>query len=155
MDGRDASRSMCVPGRDRSGAMLHLRGCILLLIFSPVSRCFSTMPAVHCCHKKQGSECGRGRRGEFNHRFAQPSQQSAPGFGHLFPFADNPTTDPLTNQTERMWKTLYRHVGSATMRPWTHSCRAGGRLFSPVAYRKGAANTSSTTRDTISTVVEP
>ncbi len=41
-----------------------------------------------------------GRRGEFNHRFAQPSQQSAPGFGHLFPFADNPTDDPLTGRTE-------------------------------------------------------
>ena len=41
-----------------------------------------------------------GRRGEFNHRFAQPSQQSAPGFGQLFPFADDPITDPLTKQTD-------------------------------------------------------
>ena len=47
-----------------------------------------------------------GRRGEFNHRFAQPSQQSAPGFGHLFPFADNPTTDPLTNQTDGLLSRL-------------------------------------------------
>ena len=36
------------------------------------------------------------RRGEFNHRFAQPSVQSTPGFGHLFPFADNETTDGHT-----------------------------------------------------------
>ncbi len=40
-----------------------------------------------------------GRRGEFNHRFAQPSQQSEPGFGQIFPFADEPLTDPLTGQT--------------------------------------------------------
>lgn len=37
-----------------------------------------------------------GRRGEFNHRFAQPSAQSVPGFGHLFPFADAPTADPFS-----------------------------------------------------------
>jgi hypothetical protein len=40
-----------------------------------------------------------GRRGEFNHRFAQPSVQSTPGFGHLFPFADKETTDQHTGQT--------------------------------------------------------
>lgn len=32
------------------------------------------------------------RRGEFNHRFAQPSVQATPGFGHLPPFAADPTT---------------------------------------------------------------
>lgn len=41
-----------------------------------------------------------GRRGEFNHRFAQPSQQSLPGFGHLFPFTDEPTVDPYSERTE-------------------------------------------------------
>ena len=39
-----------------------------------------------------------GRRGEFNHRFAQPSVQSTPGFGHLFPFADNETSDAYTGR---------------------------------------------------------
>ena len=34
-----------------------------------------------------------GRRGEFNHRFAQPSVQSTPGFGHTFPFADEEMED--------------------------------------------------------------
>ena len=34
------------------------------------------------------------RRGEFNHRLAQPSVQPTPSFGHLFPFADEPQTDP-------------------------------------------------------------
>ena len=37
-----------------------------------------------------------GRRGQFNHRFAQPSDQSTPSFGHLMPFADDPQTDPVT-----------------------------------------------------------
>jgi len=43
---------------------------------------------------------GGGRRGEFNARFAQPSVQPTPGFGHLFPFADLPQTDPRTGRTE-------------------------------------------------------
>ena len=41
-----------------------------------------------------------GRRGDFNHRFAQPSQQSSPGFGHLFPFTDVPSTDPFGRGTK-------------------------------------------------------
>jgi hypothetical protein len=40
-----------------------------------------------------------GRRGQFNHRFAQPSDQSTPSFGHLMPFADDPQTDPMTGAT--------------------------------------------------------
>lgn len=36
-----------------------------------------------------------GRRGEFNHRFAQPSVQLTPSFGHRFPFADASTDDPF------------------------------------------------------------
>ena len=39
------------------------------------------------------------RVGEFNHRHAQPSVQPTPSFGHLFPFSDEPQTDPLTLQT--------------------------------------------------------
>jgi hypothetical protein len=39
------------------------------------------------------------RRGQFNHRFAQPSDQSQPSIGHLMPFADDPQTDPLTGET--------------------------------------------------------
>lgn len=34
-----------------------------------------------------------GRRGEFNFRYAQPSVQPTPGFGHLFPHADSKQTD--------------------------------------------------------------
>ncbi len=47
-----------------------------------------------------------GRMGEFNHRFAQPSCQSNPGFGHQFPFADNNRTDPLTEQTDGLLNRL-------------------------------------------------
>ncbi len=41
-----------------------------------------------------------GRRGEFNHRYAQPSQQHIPSFGHLFPFADDAYTDAATGVTD-------------------------------------------------------
>ena len=47
-----------------------------------------------------------GRMGEFNHRFAQPSCQSNPGFGHQFPFADNDLTDPLTEQNDGLLRRL-------------------------------------------------
>lgn len=47
-----------------------------------------------------------GRRGEFNHRFAQPSQQHTPAFGHLFPFADTVTTDPLSGRTDGLLERL-------------------------------------------------
>ena len=39
------------------------------------------------------------RRGAFNHRFAQPSNQTTPLWGHVFPFAEVVTTDPLTGKT--------------------------------------------------------
>lgn len=35
-----------------------------------------------------------GRRGEFNHRYAQPSVQPTPSFGHLHPYADAATPGP-------------------------------------------------------------
>jgi hypothetical protein len=40
------------------------------------------------------------RRGEFNHRFAQPSVQPTPSFGHRFPFADREMTDPFDAGTD-------------------------------------------------------
>jgi Alpha/beta hydrolase domain len=40
------------------------------------------------------------RRGEFNHRFAQPSVQSTAGFGHLMPFGFDDQTDPLGGRTD-------------------------------------------------------
>ena len=40
------------------------------------------------------------RRGEFNHRYAQPSTQHQPGFGQMFPFADVDLTDRVTGQTD-------------------------------------------------------
>ncbi len=40
------------------------------------------------------------RRGEFNHRFAQPSVQSTAGFAHLAPFADDDIADPFTGASD-------------------------------------------------------
>ena len=39
-----------------------------------------------------------GRRGEFNHRYGQPSVQPTPSLGHRFPFADDPQTDPRSGR---------------------------------------------------------
>ena len=39
-----------------------------------------------------------GRRGEFNHRYGQPSVQPTPSLGHRFPFADEPQTDPRSGR---------------------------------------------------------
>lgn len=47
-----------------------------------------------------------GRRGEFNQRYGQPSQQHTPGFGHLFPFADETRTDVYTGRTDGLLKRL-------------------------------------------------
>ena len=40
-----------------------------------------------------------GQRGDFNHRFAQPSSLGAPGPGQTFPFAAVPAEDPATGHT--------------------------------------------------------
>ena len=57
-----------------------------------------------------------GRMGEFNHRFAQPSCQSNPGFGHQFPFADDNLTDTLTEQTDGLLNRL-RSAGGGNAVP--------------------------------------
>lgn len=46
------------------------------------------------------------RKGEFNHRYAQPSQQSAPGFGHMFPFADEEMKDPYSENVDGLFNEL-------------------------------------------------
>jgi hypothetical protein len=47
-----------------------------------------------------------GRRGSFNHRYAQPSNQSYPSYGHLYPFADVELEDPLTLRSDGLLKRL-------------------------------------------------
>lgn len=61
-----------------------------------------------------------GRIGEFNHRFAQPSQQSTPGFGHLFPFADEPDTDPYSERRAGLLD-AQRRVGAVPKVVYTNS----------------------------------
>ena len=41
---------------------------------------------------------GGARRGAFNHRFAQPSNQTTPVWGHVFPFSDVASEDPLSGR---------------------------------------------------------
>ena len=41
-----------------------------------------------------------GKRGEFNHRFAQPSSQASRSTNSLFPFSDEAQTDPETGLTD-------------------------------------------------------
>jgi hypothetical protein len=47
-----------------------------------------------------------GRRGEFNHRFAQPSQQMTHTFGQLFPFANEETVDPYSERRDGLLSKL-------------------------------------------------
>ena len=61
-----------------------------------------------------------GRRGEFNHRFAQPSQQSEPGFGHAFPFADEPASDPFSSKSNGLLS-RQRELGGVPKVVYTNS----------------------------------
>jgi hypothetical protein len=54
-----------------------------------------------------------GRRGEFNHRFAQPSMQYAYSFGHQPPFASDDDIDPLTEAPLPGLLTRVRALGVA------------------------------------------
>lgn len=44
------------------------------------------------------------QRGDFNHRFAQPSSVGVPACGQLFPFAGRTTTDSLTGQRDGLFR---------------------------------------------------
>ncbi len=47
-----------------------------------------------------------GQRGDFNHRFAQPSSAGVPAAGQRFPFAGATTTDPLTGERDGLYARL-------------------------------------------------
>ena len=49
---------------------------------------------------------GGGKRGEFNHRFAQPSSQASRSPNSLFPFSDTDQTDPETGRTDGLMRRL-------------------------------------------------
>ena len=51
---------------------------------------------------------GGGRRGEFNHRFAQPSSLANYSFNNLFPFSDTDQTDPIIGRTDGLLSKLAR-----------------------------------------------
>ena len=52
------------------------------------------------------SHIGGARRGAFNHRFAQPSNQTTPLWGHTFPFADASSVDPVSASEGGLLDTL-------------------------------------------------
>jgi hypothetical protein len=66
------------------------------------------------------SHVGGARRGEFNHRFAQPSVQNTPNVGHRFPFADEPLPDPDTGRVDGMLA-RQREIGGVPKIFWTNS----------------------------------
>ena len=47
-----------------------------------------------------------GQRGDFNHRFAQPSSAGVPAAGQQFPFAGATTRDALTGRTDGLYERL-------------------------------------------------
>ena len=47
-----------------------------------------------------------GKRGKYNHRYAQPSSHNYPAFGHRFPFADDDMDDPLTGERDGLMARL-------------------------------------------------
>ena len=47
-----------------------------------------------------------GQRGDFNHRFAQPSSAGVPAAGQQFPFAGTTTRDALTGKTDGLYERL-------------------------------------------------
>lgn len=47
-----------------------------------------------------------GQRGDFNHRFAQPSVVNIPGPGQRFPFAAGSTTDPVSARQDSLFSKL-------------------------------------------------
>ena len=49
-----------------------------------------------------------GRRGEFNMRFGQPSVNAQSAAGSLFPFADEPQTDPVTGERDGLLSRMAR-----------------------------------------------
>lgn len=60
------------------------------------------------------------RRGEFNHRFAQPSVQYTANFGHRPPFTDDDQTDPLTGETDGLLR-RQRQAGAVPRVLYTNS----------------------------------
>jgi hypothetical protein len=60
------------------------------------------------------------RRGAFNHRFAQPSNQTTPTWGHVFPYGDLPSDDTLTGRRAGLLDRV-RELGAAPKVIYTNS----------------------------------
>lgn len=60
------------------------------------------------------------RMGSFNNRYGQPSNQSYPNWGHMFPFADQEIEDPLTGRRDGLLSRL-RNLDSVPKVFYTNS----------------------------------
>jgi hypothetical protein len=68
-----------------------------------------------------------GKRGEFNHRFAQPSSQASRSPNNRFPFSDSDQTDPETGHTDGLLSRLMaQHKMPKIMHTYTSSEYWGG-----------------------------
>jgi hypothetical protein len=108
------------------------------------------------------------RRGSFNHRFAQPSNQTTPHWGHSFPYADVPTTDHCsgrsaglldsleeadatpkiiyTNSAAEYWRgdATLAHTDTASQQDLSEHPRSRSYLFSSVQHGPGYIGQSRT-----------
>ncbi len=85
------------------------------------------------------------RRGEFNHRFAQPSANTLQGPNTAFPFADAEQTDPVTGQTDGL---LRRIASEGTLPKIVH-------INSAAEYWRGDASLSHISVDGTTDVAIP
>ena len=58
-----------------------------------------------------------GQRGDFNHRFAQPSSAGLPAAGQRFPFAGTTSRDPATGVEDGLYRLLGRSVEDSQHKP--------------------------------------
>ena len=123
---RDASPLNPAPAassKPTASASRRPAGCCALPLPRPQPRRGrAARPTTACTPHVAG-----GRRGEFNHRFAQPSVQHTPNFGHRFPSPTTRRVDPysergdglLRRQRERRRRAedrLHQHLGRVLAR---------------------------------------
>ncbi|HEX4892743.1 MAG TPA: alpha/beta hydrolase domain-containing protein [Hyphomicrobiaceae bacterium] len=102
-----AARDVAQFLRDRTSGYAEAAKKLILYGISQTGRMQRHMLSLALNRCENGSRAYDGyhvhiagaRRGAFNHRFAQPSNQTTPLWGHVFPFADLPSPDPLTGRT--------------------------------------------------------
>lgn len=127
---RDAAAFL---GAGRAGDPLHGGERIIAVGLSQNSRFLRHLLSLGLDRDEEGRRVldgviglvGGARRGQFNHRGAQPSVQPTLDFGHLFPFADLPQTDPHSGTTAG----LLDRVGAQPDPPKIVFCDTGAEYW--------------------------